>query len=168
MFSIDELVHHGGIEGGGSLRTLDPPGSATPFNTSRINQLVHVYERAVFRLYHAFWDENISYDKIQRILRTMTSTFWTWGRFKHACELLNLRALKFQLYLIPFNGKISCLEFPKCPLKFHTRYLAHTWKGVYFIWIWTFKNSWNHKRFRNGPQTTKITPTTTRLCYVTR
>ena len=70
----------------------------------------------------------------------------TGGRFKKAYDLLNLRALKIStLYtnrIFQWMGKIFCVEFQRYPLKFHTKYLIHTWKDVYFIHRWKFKSSW--------------------------
>ena len=58
-----------------------------------------------------------------------------WGRFKNAYELLNLRALKISMLyknrIFQCMGKIFCVEFQRVPLKFHTKYLTHTWK----MWI---------------------------------
>ena len=52
--------------------------------------------------------------------------------FKNAYELLNLRALKIaMLYkncIFQCMGKISCVEFQRYPLKFHTKDLTHTLK----------------------------------------
>ena len=52
------------------------------------------------------------------------------GRFKNAYELLNLRALKismlYESHIFQCMGKIFCVEFQRVPLKFHTKYLAHT------------------------------------------
>ena len=54
------------------------------------------------------------------------------GRFKNAYELLNLRALKISMlyksHIFQCMGKIFCVEFQRVPLKFHTKYLAHTLK----------------------------------------
>ena len=60
------------------------------------------------------------------------------GCFKNAYELLNLRAaLKIsKLYkncIFQCMGKIFCVEFQRYPLKFHTKYLAHTLKDRQFI-----------------------------------
>ena len=67
------------------------------------------------------------------------------GRFKNAYELLNLRALKISMlyknYIFQCMGKIFCVEFQSVPLKFHTKYLAHTLKDVDFIHMWKFKSS---------------------------
>ena len=38
-------------------------------------------------------------------------------------------------------GKIFCVEFQRYPLKFHTKYLVHTLKDVYFMHRWKFKSS---------------------------
>ena len=54
------------------------------------------------------------------------------GHLKNAYELLNLRALKYSLvnkrHIFQCMGKIFCVEFQRVPLKFHTKYLAHTLK----------------------------------------
>ena len=67
------------------------------------------------------------------------------GRFKNTYELLNLRALKISKlhknHIFQCMGKIFCVEFQRVPLKFHTKYLTHTLKDVYFINIWKFKSS---------------------------
>ena len=67
------------------------------------------------------------------------------GRFKNTYELLNLRALKISKlhknHILQCMGKIFCVEFQRVPLKFHTKYLAHTLKDVDFIHIWKFKSS---------------------------
>ena len=67
------------------------------------------------------------------------------GGFKNAYELLNLRALKISMlyknHIVQCMGKIFCVEFQRVPLKFHTKYLAHTLKNVDFIHRWKFKSS---------------------------
>ena len=69
----------------------------------------------------------------------------TGGRFKNAYELLTLRALKISMFHKNFvfqcMGQILCVEFQRYPLKFHTKYLIHTLKDVYFIHMWKFKSS---------------------------
>ena len=40
-------------------------------------------------------------------------------------------------------AKIFCVEFQRWPLKFHTKYLAHTMKDIYFIERWSYKSSVN-------------------------
>ena len=61
----------------------------------------------------------------------------TGGRFKNAYELLNLRALKismlYKIHIFQCMGKIFCVEFQRVPLKFHTKYLAHTLKDKSFM-----------------------------------
>ena len=69
----------------------------------------------------------------------------TGGRFKNAYELLNLRALKIpMLYknrIFQCMSKIFCVAFQRVPLKYHTKYLTHTFKDVNFIHRWNFKSS---------------------------
>ena len=64
------------------------------------------------------------------------------GRFKNIYKLLNPRALKISMlyknYIFQCRGKIFCVEFQRVPLKFHTKYLTHTLKDVYFIRRWKF------------------------------
>ena len=59
------------------------------------------------------------------------------GRFKNTYELLNLRALKYspvnKIHIFQCVGKIFRVEFQRYPLKFHTKYLTHTLKGMIFI-----------------------------------
>ena len=54
------------------------------------------------------------------------------GLIQNSFELLNLRALKFspvnKMHIFQCMGKIFCVEFQRGPLKFHTKYLAHTLK----------------------------------------
>ena len=68
------------------------------------------------------------------------------GRFKNTYELLNLRALKFshvnKIHIFQCMGKIFCVEFQRYPLKFHTKYLAHTLKDLLFIQHRNFKSSY--------------------------
>ena len=56
------------------------------------------------------------------------------GHFKNAHELLNLKVLKFspvnKIHIFQCMGKISCVEFQRVPLKFHTKYLTDTLKDV--------------------------------------
>ena len=70
---------------------------------------------------------------------------WPGGHFNNTYELLNLRALKISKlhknHIFQCMGKIFCVEFQRVPLKFHTKYLTHTWKDVDFIHIWKFKSS---------------------------
>ena len=59
------------------------------------------------------------------------------GRFKNAHELLNPRALKISMLyknqIFQCMDMIFCVEFQRVPLKFHTKYLAHTLKDVDLI-----------------------------------
>ena len=77
---------------------------------------------------------------------------WNWpsccgiflgGHFKNTYELINLRALKFspvdKINIFQCMGKISCVEFQRYPLKFHTKYLSHTLNVTIFIQSWNFK-----------------------------
>ena len=67
------------------------------------------------------------------------------GRFKNVYELLILRALKFSMShknIFQCMGKIFCVEFQRYSLKFHTKYLTHTLKDVYFIHRWKLNSSW--------------------------
>ena len=71
----------------------------------------------------------------------------TWrsgGCFINAYELVNLGTLKFSTWyknhVFQCTGKIFCVEFQKAPLKFHTKYLTHTLKDVYFVEEWRFKS----------------------------
>ena len=102
-----------------------------------------------------FW--HWSYD----ILAELSQYHGCWcpvGRFKNTYELSNLRALKIStLYknrIFQCMGKIFCLEFQRFPLKFHSKYLAHTLKDVVFIHSYNlsalrFKSSYV---FWNDPQ----------------
>ena len=61
--------------------------------------------------------------------RNGTRVMWpSGGRFKKACELLNLRALKFspvnKMHIFQCMVKIFCVEFQRIPLKFHTKYFS--------------------------------------------
>ena len=57
------------------------------------------------------------------------------GHFKNTYELLYLRAVTFSLvneiHIFQCMGKIVCVEFIRVPLKFHTKYLIHTWKTCF-------------------------------------
>ena len=54
------------------------------------------------------------------------------GRFKNVHELYNLRALKISILyknnIFQCMGKVFCVEFQRVPLKFHTKYLTHTFQ----------------------------------------
>ena len=68
------------------------------------------------------------------------------GGFKNTYEILNLRPLKFYIYvneihIVQCMGKMFCVEFQRYPLKFHTKYLTHTLKDMIFIQHWNFKSS---------------------------
>ena len=71
--------------------------------------------------------------------------YGTREHFKNAYELLNLRALKISVlyknHIFQCTGKIFCVEYQMVPLKYHTKYLAFTFKDVYFIHRWKFKSS---------------------------
>ena len=68
---------------------------------------------------------------------------WKNLGFRGAFMLLNLRALKISILyknrIFQHMGMIFCAEFQRYPLKFHTKYLTHTLKDVYFIRSWKFK-----------------------------
>ena len=67
------------------------------------------------------------------------------GGFKNTYELVNLWAHKFslinKLHIFQCAGKILCVEFQRKPLKFHTKYLAHSLKETIFIQYRKFKSS---------------------------
>ena len=54
------------------------------------------------------------------------------GVLKNEYGVLNLRALKISMlyknHIFQCMGKLFCVEFPRVPLKFHTKYLTHTLK----------------------------------------
>ena len=65
----------------------------------------------------------------------------TRGAFqKGVWALKSIRALKIsrlhKSHIFQFMGKIFCVEFQRAPLKFHTKYPAHTLKDVDFIHRW--------------------------------
>ena len=86
------------------------------------------------------------------------------GHFnKNTYELLNLRAVNFspvnKIHNFQCMGKIFCVEFQRYPLKFHTKYLAHTLKDMIFIQLWNFiLDLRTHKRFWNAPQASDSYP----------
>ena len=55
--------------------------------------------------------------------------------FKYTYELLNPRALKisklYKNHMFQSMDKLFWVEFQRCPLKFHTKYLTHTLKDVH-------------------------------------
>ena len=61
------------------------------------------------------------------------------GRFKNVCKLVKPLPLKSallnKLHIFWYMGKIFCVEFP---LKFHTKYLAHTLKDTIFSQCWRY------------------------------
>ena len=71
------------------------------------------------------------------------------GRFKNTYELVGLGARKFslidKLHIFQSMCKIFCMEFQREPLKFHTKYLTHTWKEMIFIQYWRFRCSQIYK-----------------------
>ena len=56
-------------------------------------------------------------------------------------KLLNFLCLD-EMHSFRCMGKIFCVEFQRYPLKFHTKYLAHTLKDVYVIKRSNFKISY--------------------------
>ena len=66
------------------------------------------------------------------------------GAFKKTYELINLGACKFsfisKLHIFQCMAKISCVEFQRFPLKFHTKYLTHTLKEKIVIQYWNFRS----------------------------
>ena len=67
-----------------------------------------------------------------------------WGISQNSYQLLNLRALKiptlYTIRIFQCMGKISCVEFQREPLKFHTKYLTRSLKYVDYIHRWKFKS----------------------------
>ena len=59
----------------------------------------------------------------------------TGGRFKNSYALLNPRALKSSMFytnrIFQCMGETFCVEFQRCPLKFHAKYLTHTLKDIF-------------------------------------
>ena len=91
--------------------------------------------------------------------------FKVWGRFKIAYDLLNLRDLKISMFYkkkISFNVWLRYIfrgEFQRCPLKFHTKYLTHTLKDVFFysqVKITEPLDLRAHKCFWNAPPPPEI------------
>ena len=73
----------------------------------------------------------------------------TWGgggRLKNTHELLNISAQEISLmnnfHIFQWMGKIFCVEFQRYPLKFHTKYLIHTFYGMIFMKHWNIKSSY--------------------------
>ena len=69
----------------------------------------------------------------------ITSRTWEivviWKAFQKHFELLNMRSNKRLLIPDSDMGKIFCVEFQRCYLKFHTKYLTHTLKyGAQNVW----------------------------------
>ena len=64
-----------------------------------------------------------------------------WRPFCLGLNVLNLRAFKFspvdKIHIFQCMGKIFCVY----PLKFHTKYLTHTFKDMIFMQHWNFKSS---------------------------
>ena len=52
----------------------------------------------------------------------------------------------YKNHIFQCMGKIFCVEFQRCPLKFRTKYLPYTLKDVYSIHMWKFKKSCVLKR----------------------
>ena len=71
------------------------------------------------------------------IMQLQLNPYTARGHLKNVYELLPLRALKISMFhkkiIFQCMGKIFCVEFQRYPLKFHTKYLTHTLKDVYFI-----------------------------------
>ena len=67
------------------------------------------------------------------------------GRLKNAYELLYLRVPEISMFdkncIFEWMGKVFCVEFQRVPLKFHTKYLTHTFRDVYLVFRWKFKSS---------------------------
>ena len=83
---------------------------------------------------------------------TLLNTAMQWliwnidqGNFRNIYELLFLRALKistlFKDCIFQCMDKMFCVEFQWCHLKFHTNYLIHTLKDMYFNERWKFKSA---------------------------
>ena len=74
------------------------------------------------------------------------------GHFKNAYKLINLRALEFSTWykscIFQCMSKIYCVEFQRYPLKFHTKYVIHTLKDVWFVEKWRFKSFYIYKLVR--------------------
>ena len=105
-----------------------------------------------------------SYHKVKMVSQTIWFSWWQsvfldrhdslyiemgprcpGGHFRNAYKLLNLRALKISVMykncIFQCMGKIFCVEFQMCPLKFHAKFLTHTLKDVYFVCRWKFESS---------------------------
>ena len=71
---------------------------------------------------------------------------WGGGGFKKEYELLNLRALRtstlYKNHIFQCLDKICCVIFQRYPLKFHTKYIDHALKYMYFVHMWKFKGNW--------------------------
>ena len=79
------------------------------------------------------------------------------GGSKYSYVFVNLGALKSslrsKLHSFQCVGKLFCVEFQRIPLKFHTKYLAHTLKDTIFIHIKMFSDLQSRVRFSNAPGT---------------
>ena len=72
------------------------------------------------------------------------------GHLKNAHKLMNYDLINLTLLNFFFSinntsfsgmGKLFCVEFQRVPLKFHTKYLAHTLKDAIFIQCWKLVSS---------------------------
>ena len=81
-----------------------------------------------------------------------------WGRGKNAYGLVSLGVCKFLSIICNFfqcmgkiMGKIFCVEFQRVPLKFHVKYLTHTFKDPIFIHCWMSESLRTCVHFSNAP-----------------
>ena len=100
--------------------------------------------KCLINLFNSFWYRDAIWYHIDPGGVWRWGWGWGWeGYFKNAYELLNLTIEISMLYnncIFQCMGKIFCVEFQRYPLKFHTKYLTHTLKDVYFIHRWKFKS----------------------------
>ena len=120
----------------------------------------------------SWWFANLSHCcallGMEKVYPCKSST-WSWpiyeadmtqlqgGVSKTLISSLNQRALKLlhlnKIHIFQCMGKIFCVEFQRVPLKFHTKYLAHTfltWPAVNIavnkIDIWRVRYHFSHDR----------------------
>ena len=96
---------------------------------------------------HSLWPKGIgnNWHRLNRCLIPFIISLGQ-GRFKKVYELVNLRVPKFSTLnknrLFQCMGEIFYVEFQSFLLKFHTKYLTHTLKDVYYINVWKFVRSY--------------------------
>ena len=89
-------------------------------------------------MWHDILSHDTSCDVLEVFVIFKPMTCDCFSQYWQSSEIDSLHKIHIFQYMV----KIVCVEFQWVPLKFHTKYLTHTWKCKFFLTkCWKFKSS---------------------------